>query len=242
MSNRLSRSFTTKFVQAKESLAHLLFPNLCFICENELAGKNKNVCSFCIEELPESHFTENDFDNPVHQLFWGRIKVENVYSWLTYQRDTGAQNLLHQIKYKDKPQLAVAMGEKLGEILKGFMWSEEIDALIPVPIHPKKRFIRGYNQSEELANGVSRVLNIPVNNDFIKRSLHTESQTKKGRFGRWDNIEGAFRKTDVVREYKHIAIIDDVITTGATLEKIVQQIHEKNPDLRISLISLAFAQ
>lgn len=242
MTDSFSRNFTSKFVQIKESLAHLLFPDLCLVCERELSGKTKNVCPFCIEELPETHFTENDSNNPVHQLFWGRVKVENVYSWLTYQRDTGTQSLLHQIKYKDKPQLAVTMGEKLGEVLEKFIWAKDIDALIPVPIHPKKRFIRGYNQSEELAKGISAILNIPIDNDFIQRNLHTESQTKKGRFGRWDNIEGAFRKTDIVRNYKHIAIIDDVITTGATLEKIVQQIHEKNPDLRISLISLAFAQ
>jgi len=242
MSSRLTRILTKTFRQIKESLAHLLFPNLCFVCEKELAGKNKNVCSFCLEGLPENHFTENDLNNPIHQLFWGRIKVENVYAWLTYRRDTGTQDLLHQLKYKDKPQLAVALGEKLGVILQNFDWSKEIDALIPVPIHPKKRFIRGYNQSEELAKGISAVLKVPVDNHFIKRSLHTESQTKKGRFGRWDNIEGAFRKTNTASAYKHIAIIDDVITTGATLEKIVRQIHKKNPDLRVSLISLAFAQ
>ncbi len=242
MTDSLSRNFTEKFVQLKESLAHLLFPDLCLICERELSGKTKHICSFCSEELPQTHFVENDSNNPAHQLFWGRINVENVYSWLVYQRDTGTQNLLHHIKYKDKPQLAVAMGKKLGEHLTGFEWIKDLDALIPVPIHPKKHFIRGYNQSEELAKGVSKILNIPLDNEFIQRSLHTESQTKKGRFERWDNIEGAFRKTKIIRDYKHIAIIDDVITTGATLEKIVRQIHEKNPDLRISLISLAFAQ
>jgi ComF family protein len=242
MSSRLSRNLTTKIKLSTESLAHLLFPNLCLVCEEELSIEMENICSFCIENLPFTHLVENNENSPVDQLFWGRIQIENVFSWLTYQRDTATQTLLHQIKYKDKPQLAVALGEKMSAELIQFDWVKDIDALIPVPIHPKKRFIRGYNQSEELCKGISSMLNIPVDNDFIQRSLHTESQTKKGRFGRWDNIEGAFRKTDVIREYQHIAIIDDVITTGATLEKIVQQIHEKNPDLRISLISLAFAQ
>jgi len=242
MSSRLSRILTDNIKQSKESLAHLLFPEICLICEGELSKSTKNICSFCLENLPITHFSENNDQSPVAQLFWGRVKIENVYAWLTYQSETAAQSLLHNIKYKDKPQLAVTLGEKLGEQLSKFNWAKDIDAFIPVPIHPKKRFIRGYNQSEELCKGISSILNIQTDNHFIQRSLHTESQTKKGRFGRWDNIEGAFRKTDVVREYIHIAIVDDVITTGATLEKIVLQIHKKNPDLRISLISLAFAQ
>jgi competence protein ComFC len=242
MITRLSIKLTNTIVQAKENLAHLLFPSMCLICDGELPMDMKNICSFCAENLPQTHFTQNQKEGPIAELFWGRVTIENVFAWLTYQRETATQTLLHQIKYKDKPQLAVALGEKLGEQLKGFEWVNDLDALIPVPIHPKKRFIRGYNQSEELCKGISAVLAVQTDNNFIQRSLHTESQTKKGRFGRWDNIEGAFRKTDVVREYQHIAIVDDVITTGATLEKIVQQIHEKNPDLRISLISLAFAQ
>lgn len=242
MSSRLSSILTKFFSSSKESLAHLLFPDICLICEGELSKETKNICPFCIENLPLTHFSENNEKSPVDQLFWGRVKIEHVFAWLTYQRDTSTQTLLHQVKYKDKPQLAVALGEKLGEQLINFHWIKDLDALIPVPIHPKKLFIRGYNQSEEISKGISTKLNIPMDIDFIQRSLHTESQTKKGRFGRWDNIEGAFRKTEVVREYKHVAIVDDVITTGSTLEKIVQQIHEKNPDLRISLISLAFAQ
>lgn len=242
MIDRLSRFLKQKFVLYKESLAHLLFPNMCLICDRELPEQLKNICSFCTENLPATHFLGDESESPVHQLFWGRIKIEHVYAWLTYKKETSTQTLLHQMKYKDKPQLARAMGEKLGEQLSNFTWINDIDALIPVPIHPKKRFIRGYNQSEELAKGMAICLKTPIDLKFIQRSLHTESQTKKGRFGRWDNIEGAFRKTDVERKYKHIAIVDDVITTGSTLEKIVHQIHEKNPDLRISLISLAFAQ
>lgn len=241
MTTRLSRKITYIFKQIRESLAHLLFPSLCLICERELTNEMKNICPFCFDNLPRTYFDPNKPDS-VGQLFWGRIQVEKTYAWLTYQRDTGTQTLLHQIKYKDKPLLAQALGEEVGKQLKNADWIKELDVLIPVPIHPKKRFIRGYNQSEELCKGISTVLNIEIDNNFIRRSLHTESQTKKGRFGRWDNIEGAFRKTEHSKDYKHIAIVDDVITTGATLEKIVLEIHAKNPDLRISLISLAFAQ
>ncbi|MFA7275017.1 MAG: ComF family protein [Crocinitomicaceae bacterium] len=236
------KKLTHKIVEAKESLVHLLFPDLCLVCEREIPQNQQKICSFCETELPFTHFTQSNDKSPLEQLFWGRVRIEHVYSWLTYQRETSTQTLLHQIKYKDKPQLAQTMGEKLGRQLEHFDWIKEVEAFIPVPIHPKKRFIRGYNQSEELVKGLTSVLNIPMDTDFIQRSLHTESQTKKGRFGRWDNIDGAFRRTNANKTYQHIAIVDDVITTGATLERIVQQIHEKNPDLRVSLISLAFAQ
>ena len=242
MIETFSKKLHQKIMVAKENLVHLLFPDLCLVCEREIPRNQQKICSFCETELPFTHFTQSNDKSPLEQLFWGRVQIEHVYSWLTYQRETSTQTLLHQIKYKDKPQLAQTMGEKLGQQLKHFDWINEVEAFIPVPIHPKKRFIRGYNQSEELVKGLTAALNIPMDTHFIQRSLHTESQTKKGRFGRWDNIEGAFRRTNDQKTYQNIAIVDDVITTGATLERIVQQIHEKNPDLRVSLISLAFAQ
>ena len=225
-----------------ESLAHLLFPQKCLVCSCELTTKEIHFCEICISDLPQMHLAEEDKNNPVHKLFWGRVEIENAYSWLFYNNSLSSKDILHNIKYKDKPQLAHAMGEKLADQVSEFDWMKTIDALIPVPIHPKKKFIRGYNQSEELAKGMNIILKTPVDNHFLKRNLHTDSQTKKGRFGRWDNIEDAFRSGKNKNAYKHIAIIDDVFTTGATMESIIHQIQEKNPDLRISVISLAFAQ
>lgn len=224
-----------------ESLAHLLYPNLCLVCSEELAKVERHLCQKCLDNLPQMHLPEKDNDNPVHQLFWGRVQVYHAYSWLTYKRDDSMKRILHSFKYQDNPQLARAMGEKLGDEIKNFDWVKTIDALVPVPIHPKKKFIRGYNQSEELAKGMKNILDIPVDNHFLKRALHTDSQTRKNRFARWDNIEDAFRSSKNQANYQHIAIIDDVITTGATMERIIQQIHEKNPELRVSILSLAFA-
>jgi competence protein ComFC len=225
-----------------QNLAHLLFPINCLICTTELSRSEKHLCAKCTSDLPKMHLSEEASDSPVDQLFWGRVKIHRVYAWLIYQQNEVVKSILHNIKYKDNPQLARAMGEGMAKDMSSFEWMKSIDALIPVPIHPKKKFIRGYNQSEELAKGMSEVFKIPVDNHFLKRALHTESQTKKGRFARWDNIEGAFRSTKNQDHYEHIAIIDDVITTGATMERIIHQIHEKNPELRVSIISLAFAQ
>lgn len=230
------------FTNVTSSLAHLLFPELCLICSNEIGPNEKQICTTCLDEFPKTELTEGDQESPLQQLFWGRVKIDNAYSWLTYSKDSTTKTLLHQIKYKDNPHLARAAGQKIGEEIKDFSWVSSIDAFIPVPIHPKKEFIRGYNQSEELAKGIKEIIDVPIDIHFLKRALHTESQTKKGRFGRWDNIENAFRSNKNSASYKHIAIVDDVITTGATMERIIQQIHEKNPELRVSLISLAFAQ
>jgi ComF family protein len=224
------------------SLAHLLFPELCLICGTEISSNEKQICLSCLDEFPKSKLTADDNESPLQQLFWGRVKIENVYSWLVYSKESSTKTLLHQIKYKDNPHLARAIGTKLGKEIADFDWVKTIDAFIPVPIHPKKEFVRGYNQSEELAKGIKEIIDKPIDNLFLKRTLHTESQTKKGRFGRWDNIENAFRSNKNVAAYKHIAIVDDVITTGATMERIIHQIHKNNPELRVSLISLAFAQ
>lgn len=225
-----------------ESLAHLLFPKKCLICSTELNRNENHICQNCDSELPQMYLAGGDPTNPIHKVFWGRVQLEHAFAWLFYNNELSTKEILHAIKYKDKPQLARAMGEKLGEAISDFEWIKTIDALIPVPIHPKKKFIRGYNQSEEIAKGMKAILNIPIDNYFLNRNLHTDSQTKKGRFGRWDNIEDAFRSEKNKNAYQHIAIIDDVITTGATMERIIHQIQEKNPDLRISVISLAFAQ
>ncbi len=224
------------------NLTHLLYPFACTVCSKELSSDEEKICAECYQNLPRTAFTENEKDHAAHQLFWGRVEIENVFCWLTYNKAHTTREILHQIKYKDNPQFARIMGQKLGEEIARFDWIKSVDAFIPVPIHPKKKFIRGYNQSEELAKGLEMALSIPVDDHFLKRALHTESQTKKGRFGRWDNIENAFRSNKNSKQYKHIAIVDDVITTGATMERIIRQIHEKNPELRVSLISLAFAQ
>ncbi|MBU2020441.1 MAG: ComF family protein, partial [Bacteroidetes bacterium] len=134
------------------------------------------------------------------------------------------------------------MGQKIGGLLEHTSWFETVDVLLPVPIHPKKKFIRGYNQSEMIAEGVSKRTGKLVNTVMLERHLHQESQTKQGRFNRWDNLQNTFRTKSVSENYRHVAIVDDVITTGATIEKIAQDLRQKNPALQISIITLAVAK
>lgn len=238
----LKQKTTAFWKENLESLAHLLFPNMCLLCTTELSKREHKICHNCLIDLPKTKLTADDFESSIHQLFWGRVQIENSFAWLIFSKSSTTQTLLHHIKYKDNPQLAQTMGALMATEMEAFSWLSTVDALIPVPIHPKKKFIRGYNQSEEIAKGIQSVVNLPIDNHFLKRALHTESQTRKGRFGRWDNIEDAFRSRKQTGKYHHVAIVDDVITTGATMERIILQIHEKNPDLRVSVISLALAQ
>jgi len=237
-STRLLRNSPRRLLQ---NVLHLLFPSLCLICGKEVNEERNVLCSFCEADLPLAFLDDQQEGHALHQLFWGRVPIANAFAYLKFEKHLLSQELLHQIKYKDKPELANFMGKRMGEHLLKSDWIQEIDAFIPVPIHPKKAFIRGYNQSEQLSLGLSEATLIPTDNTFLSRTLHTESQTKKGRFKRWDNIAEAFKVRSESKGYKHIAIVDDVVTTGSTLERITLQLMENYPDLRVSIISLAVA-
>jgi ComF family protein len=233
----------TLLKSVKENLIHLLFPRLCFICENELEKSKKPFCAFCYRQLPFAYIQGTAIDHPIQDLFGGRVELQHSYSLLYYEKKGDTQKLLHAIKYQNKPQLAILMGEWLGKEIAKQGWAKELDALIPVPIHPKKEFLRGYNQSEKLAKGIANVLDLPIDNTLLKRNTNDKSQTQQsGRFLRWDNIQSAFGVRKKKLMYKHVAIVDDVITTGVTIEKITRQLNEYYPEIRISVISLAFAK
>ena len=222
-------------------LFHLIYPNTCLICENELPPSNKFICSFCHNDFNYTYFERYSEPTPLDQLFWGRVSVFSTYSYLYFEKAKSTQPILHALKYGDKPEIGIEMGKLIGEQVKQLSSFQGIDALVPVPIHPKKEFTRGYNQSEKLADGIAEILNLPVLINYIERTKNSDSQTKKGRFKRWDNVENKFISKNTTN-FKHIALVDDVITTGATLEVIVRILQENNPELRISIISLALTK
>lgn len=225
----------------KDSITHLLFPPTCQLCKKESADLRFSICSFCKSELRRYQVDSEAQEGPLNELFWGRVSIQRAFALLEFQKDSSAQTLLHSIKYKDQPELAVALGKMIGEELIQQTWLNEIEVLLPVPIHPKKEFMRGYNQSERIAAGIAELTNIPLNDSILKRSRFTESQTKQGRFQRWDNISNVFDVNQNLHAFKHVALVDDVVTTGSTLEKIALSLLDNNPDLRISIISLAIA-
>jgi ComF family protein len=222
-------------------ILHLIFPSKCGVCGYE-SPSSQPVCQFCKEELHYTSFELSNEPNELDKLFWGRVHVKGTYSLLYFSKNTSTQKLLHALKYQNKPETGLVLGREIGERLKRLTIFNDVDALIPVPLHPKKRFVRGYNQSEQLALGISQVASIEVDKHVIRKQKDTVSQTRRGRFERWENVDGNFIVRDAIKTYRHIAIVDDVITTGATLESLINVIHTKHPKLRVSIISLALTK
>lgn len=228
--------------KALTTLLHGIFPSVCLLCNEELPRNQKSICVFCEKELPIDYLATHERDNKIVELFYGRILIENAFCQFSFEKDSKVQLLLHQIKYKDQSNFARLMGEKIGENLLKTKWYDDIDVLLPVPIHPRKKFERGYNQSECLAEGIAKKTNKAIDNEVLQRRLHQESQTKQGRFNRWTNLQNTFDTRQTIEKYRHVAIVDDVVTTGATIEKIAVDLRLKNPKIRISIITLAVAK
>lgn len=222
-------------------LFYLVFPNVCLICENELLKSRNFICSFCENDFNYTFFELYKEPTTLDELFWGRVLIQNTYAYLFFEKGKTEQNLIHALKYNDKKDIGYYFGTRIGDKLVSNNKFKDVDAIIPVPLHYKKEFKRGYNQSEAIADGISSVLGVKVDNSFLKRSKNTRTQTKQNKFSRWENVQDVFN-LDIYRNYKHIALVDDVITTGSTLEVIISLINKKYPELSVSIISLALAK
>lgn len=233
--NKKTLHFIRKF---NINLTHLIFPTICTICENELNDNRKSICVFCEENLERTFFERYKESTPLDELFWGRINVEATYAYFYFEKGKAAQKMIHALKYDHKANIGYYFGEKIGQTINSIEKLSTIDVLVPVPLHHKKKFIRGYNQSEVIAKGIAKKMNVKIDTTILKRNKNTKTQTKKNKLSRWESIQSLFEVTDV-KNYKHIAIVDDVITTGSTLETIISLINKKYPEIRVSIISLA---
>jgi competence protein ComFC len=225
-----------------DGLSHLLFPSVCIICHEELTVDEKNCCSICEAELSYTHFEKYEEETDLDRLFWGRVPIVSSFSLLFFEKENTTRFVLHALKYKNRSDVAIDFGARIGSRLATLPKMQQIDLLIPVPIHTKKRHIRGYNQSEKLIDGIVQQFPKKVDFSIIQRKKHHQSQTKLGRFQRWDNMADLFIVNERIRNYQHIALVDDVVTTGATLEAIAQEILKIAPSIQISIISLAVAK
>jgi ComF family protein len=224
-----------------DGLGHLIFTNVCLHCNQELVYSEKYLCFNCWEQLESTYFEKEQQANRVERIFWGRVQVKHACSVYFYAKGSVSQSLIRALKYDFKAPLGIYLGELMAQKLVGHPLSK-CDFLLPVPIHPRKKFARGYNQSELLARGLSKSWGTPILKQLVRKKGYTKSQTKLDRFGRWDNVQDIFRSTELLQSRSHVLIVDDVITTGATLEALVHAIQFVNPKIQISLLSFAFTK
>jgi ComF family protein len=226
-----------KLRQYFEGLISIIYPRYCAACGNTLYNNETPLCLHCLANLPVTRF-HSERENEVARIFWGRIPVTYATSFMYFTKDSPYRQILHEIKYRGQQELGFNMGKLFGLELRetGFATA---DMIHPVPLHPSKLRARGYNQSELIAKGMSAALNIPVNTGCIARVTPTRTQTRKNRYERWENVRDTFGiiNSEALCN-KHIILVDDVITTGATIEACADTVL-KLEGVSISIASLA---
>lgn len=211
MSNSSSNGIIEDFIS-------LFYPRYCRGCYETLVKGEDLLCTQCLLEMPKSHYHLQQ-DNPFYLKFRGRLPVKHVMTLFKFVKESRVQQVLHALKYRQQPELGEMLGRVYGMDLAEAHYKNSFDLIIPVPLHRSRRRIRGYNQSEEFGKGLSRVLEVPCNDTYMMRSAKTETQTHKTKLSRWENVNRVFRvvKPEMIAEQR-ILLVDDVVTTGATLE------------------------
>ncbi|WP_430811463.1 MULTISPECIES: ComF family protein [unclassified Carboxylicivirga] len=221
-------------------LSSLFFPKVCVNCGGHLFDHEEEICGICIRQLPRTHFEKSPHDNAMTILMWGRSRIERAYSLFYYRKGERVQQLLHEIKYRGNQRLGLALGHQLGKAIRRSK-QVDYDYIIPIPLHPDKQRKRGFNQAEVIAEGMAEVLAVETSTQHVFRKKYTSTQTRKGRFERWVNVADIFtveNEQDLLG--KHLLLIDDVITTGATMEACINTL-KRTEGVKISIATLATA-
>ena len=218
-------------------LIDLIFPRTCLVCGELLSPQEKDICLDCLSKLPKIEKIHLD---EIEKVFWGKVTIERATSYMYYHKGSPYNNIIHNLKYKNRPEagerLAFLAAREISET--GFF--DGIDAIVPLPLSKNKQRKRGYNQCDYIAAGLSRATGIPVIKGAVTRTTANETQTHKNRDERWKNVEGIFALADPTKlEGKHILLIDDILTTGATLANCAKTIHD-GCDCWISIFTLAY--
>lgn len=230
---------TNKITTWTSDLMGLFFPERCNLCGKMLRQQEEILCTTCLYKLARTNF-QKSLKNPVMDIFNGRLPLVSATSFLFFSKGGGTQQLIHKLKYKGKKEIGGYLGKLLGSELNNSILFNLADAIVPVPLHPQKEHKRGYNQSLIISDGMASRMHAHVFRDLLYRKTYTSSQTKKSRYERWENVKDTFEiKKGKRLEGKHIILVDDVITTGATLEACGSKLLEI-PGIRLSIASLAY--
>ena len=220
----------------------LISPRLCVVCGQRLTVSEEVICSKCNFHLPRTGFQQDPYENEMAKLFWHQIPIERVTALFYYEAHSETANILYELKYGQRPDIGEDLGRIMAEEMKPTGFLDGIDILLPIPLSKKRYWQRGYNQSLEIARGISEITNLPIYNKVVRRNVFEGSQTNKGRWERNENVEKVFEMTDETAIHgKHLLIIDDVVTTGATVIACAKELC-KAGNVKISVLSLGFAK
>ena len=218
---------------------NLIYPKTCAACEGLLNKDEALICLKCLYHLPRTNFHAQP-NNKMEQRFWGKFPVVRAAAFFRFQKDSPFQKLLHHLKYKGGKEIGQVLGEYFAEdlVLSDF---SAVDVIVPVPLHRKRLKKRGYNQSEWIAKGIAAKLQKPLNTNTLLRVIANPTQTKKSASERWENVEGIFEIKDrEAFKNRHVLLVDDVLTTGATIVACATAILQCE-GARLSVATLAIA-
>lgn len=229
------------FNKALTAFFDLFFPKNCLACDKHLGDTEGGICLTCSLELPRTDFEKHPQDNDFTKRFEGRLPIEGATALYFFQKSSRVQNLIHAIKYKDRRETAQSLGTHFGNVLLEQPFFSSITAIVPVPMHPRKQILRGYNQAHIFAEGLSASLQKPIE-DILEKTKMTDTQTRKSRLERAENVADVYRfKGKTSEKQVHFLVVDDVMTTGATLEACAEAIVTAMPNAKISFATIAFA-
>lgn len=223
-------------------LLDLIAPRACVVCGKRLAIEEEIICSVCNFHLPRTYFAQDAYENEMARLFWGRIPVERCAAWMYYQAHASSAYVVYSLKYFQRPDIGTIIGRMMAQEFHQENFFDDIEAIIPIPLAHERERQRGYNQSDTIAQGISEVTGIPIMNDIITRKRFSSSQTQKDRWTRTENVEGVFELIHGEQiQGKHVLLIDDVVTTGATICSCGKELC-KAGNVKISVAAIGFAK